>query len=603
MKREFQDQQMRLNELDLQFQRVSGEAACLQQENELLKQKLSQYMDYEFVKQENRTLKYKLDISKGLIGEKSVMMSGRSNRMTARSNANNNSQAMPPQSQANDQQRYVPVRKRSVTFASDNPMVPIINLNQNEKNSNLDNLEENSVMLATEMGADQDVLPQEPNNNIGLNEEENRTSYIEEGERILEEAVVQSLAQEKLDKEQLNDLKHMYEMQIFEQRKLHETVNDVKRQIEFLFTGTMLGEFDATKQGSLNAFGKQQPATKLSSLCDIDLINTSAGFIDSAKDRLKFLESESQRIDQTYQDYQHKIKSKYYPINDDDESEFQVIHKKKKDVNKQPLDIEKFLESTLRANMKAKVMREELEAEVAKQNTLHKSKFIEQQKIETLKSVESLIQSVSLPVVPGLPKIDTNLLKDQLVADENDFNVFKSRHRSVSPPKSPTVGKLNIKKGYLDDDSLTDYKADSNKSNSAKKNMNKLPDLDSKNSSTSESVSPGPVQTKRAESPPKKSVGFGIGDYVKMFDETKPASSGTSSPKKTTLKSESNDEESGIEKLNDSKFKTKHIKIEYSSSTSNSDDDDRKRVVNQQSKAQLEVGKSRDDDDDDDFKW
>lgn len=52
---------------------------CLKQENELIKEKLSRCMDYDFVIQENKMLKYKLEISKEMIGEKSISKSLKKN--------------------------------------------------------------------------------------------------------------------------------------------------------------------------------------------------------------------------------------------------------------------------------------------------------------------------------------------------------------------------------------------------------------------------------------------------------------------------------------------------------------------------------------------
>ena len=71
IKHDHNTQQMRISELELNVQKLCGEAMCLKQENELIKDKLNRCMDYDFLKQENKMLKYKLDISKEIIGEKS----------------------------------------------------------------------------------------------------------------------------------------------------------------------------------------------------------------------------------------------------------------------------------------------------------------------------------------------------------------------------------------------------------------------------------------------------------------------------------------------------------------------------------------------------
>jgi hypothetical protein len=72
IKHEHQTSQLKISELDLQIQKLTGEAMCLKQENELIKEKLNRCMDYDFIKQENKMLKYKLEISKEIIGEKSI---------------------------------------------------------------------------------------------------------------------------------------------------------------------------------------------------------------------------------------------------------------------------------------------------------------------------------------------------------------------------------------------------------------------------------------------------------------------------------------------------------------------------------------------------
>ena len=64
LKHEYQAQLLRLSELDLELQKCRGECACLKQENALLKETVQKTLDYDFIKQENRDLRQKLDISK-----------------------------------------------------------------------------------------------------------------------------------------------------------------------------------------------------------------------------------------------------------------------------------------------------------------------------------------------------------------------------------------------------------------------------------------------------------------------------------------------------------------------------------------------------------
>ena len=69
--------------------------------------------------------------------------------------------------------------------------------------------------------------------------------------------------------------------------------------------------------------------------------SSSLEFIESARNRLRHLENEGEMIEQNYRDYQHKIKSKYYPINDDEEDEVRFITKKNK--KNETLEVERFL--------------------------------------------------------------------------------------------------------------------------------------------------------------------------------------------------------------------------------------------------------------------
>lgn len=75
---------------------------------------------------------------------------------------------------------------------------------------------------------------------------------------------------------------------------------------------------------------------------EIDVLNSSLGFIESAKERLKFLENEGELVEQRYRDYQHDVKSTLYPIKENTERSV----KTNKPTN--DLDIEKFIESTLK---------------------------------------------------------------------------------------------------------------------------------------------------------------------------------------------------------------------------------------------------------------
>lgn len=67
LKHEYQTQLLRLSELDLELQKCRGEVACLKQENALHKENIQKTLDYDFIKQENRELRQKLELSKVLL--------------------------------------------------------------------------------------------------------------------------------------------------------------------------------------------------------------------------------------------------------------------------------------------------------------------------------------------------------------------------------------------------------------------------------------------------------------------------------------------------------------------------------------------------------
>lgn len=59
------------------------------------------------------------------------------------------------------------------------------------------------------------------------------TTYREEGQRILDDAVEKVAIGRRLEEQSMmnGELRDLYEMQLFEQRKLQETINDVKKQV------------------------------------------------------------------------------------------------------------------------------------------------------------------------------------------------------------------------------------------------------------------------------------------------------------------------------------------------------------------------------------
>ncbi|CAF0846549.1 unnamed protein product [Brachionus calyciflorus] len=487
IRHEYQLQQIKINEMDLELQKVSGEAVCLKQENELLKEKLSHCMDYDFIVQENRMLKHKLELSKELIGEKNL---------TSRRSKSILSSREPPQ------------RKRSVTFEDQGNHIPPLNLKLNEDMSVMD----------TERAAD-DVF-----------DEKSRQSYREEGEKILDDALERLEIKDKLEDHALinEELRDLYEMQVYEQRKLYDVINEVKKEVEFIHYGVKVAD-DLVPNKLENKI--------------------SFSFLDSAKDRLKYLEGENEKIEQTYRDYQHKIKSKYYPINDDESKEIRIVGKEKKEFNR--IDVEKFLESTLKANLNARVLRDELEEEVEK---FKKEKQIREIKEPNFAKIDHLIKDVNLP---GLTNLE--MVKQNLKNEETELKLFQERTRKrieSSDDESSRIVRQVIqtnRSSFIEDDKTLD----------------------------SESRS----ETSTRRSSPVKN--FGLNDYVQMFDR----------------KNEDIKEESVKNDFTDDEFinkKTSRIKIEYSDSKSESSDNEKNVSIGNK---RNDIKKNNNDDEDDDFDW
>lgn len=136
-------------------------------------------------------------------------------------------------------------------------------------------------------------------------------------------------------------------------------------------------------------------------LVDEGSMSASVEFVESAKDRLKYLEMENERVENAFRDYQHKIKSKYYPINDDPDIEFRVVPTKRGAYD--PTDVDKFIESTLRASAKARQIREEIADEVEKSTAAKSRETSLVQTAANLRAVHEMIQNV--PLVPASSSI------------------------------------------------------------------------------------------------------------------------------------------------------------------------------------------------------
>jgi len=494
IKHEYQIQQTRLNEISLEMERAKGEAICLKQENELMKEKLSHLLDYDFIVQENKMLRYKLEISKELIGEKSLTKRTPRHPEFVDGVANGS---------GGD---YVPRRKRSVTFASEDGEqgIPLLDLNND---------------MATERSAE--PLPND--------ETSRKLTYREEGEKILSEAV-DKIEQPIIHGVLNNELRDLYEMQIYEQRKLQETINDVKKNVEFLYNGVNEATEGDTKKHHENSLG-------------------TFDFISSAKDRYKYLESEGERIEQTYRDYQYKIKSKYYPINDSEDDQIKIITTNKKksyDLG----ELEKFLELTAKTSVNTKVMREEIETEMHNYSAQKESERNAANTLRTLENVESLIKNVSLPSFHS-----------------------KIEKKNASPTK----------KNYLEDDT-------SISSTNVKETEKEKPSIFTKKMTPEENSMDtfSKVEDNYSQINSKKK--FEISDYKGLFEK---ASEKIDEPKSSQIKETT---------------PPRKIKIVYSSSSpsstaSSSSDEKSVSIGKGKSLRQIDNKKSFEEDDDEDFKW
>lgn len=409
LKHDYQEQQMKFSDINLQLQKALGENICLKQENDSMRDRLSNIVDYELLKQENKELKQKLDVSKQIIGEKSLERSARGDYTGGYPSA-----------------RYIPQRKRSVTF------VPPLKL----KNPN----DETSQMQDTVIGADPLPIDHAGNLNaqeIDFDDEKSRATY--EGDKIINEYMSEQNDNIRNQNFMNDELKDLFEMQIYEQRKLQDTINDVKKNVEFLFNGVLSDEIS-------------KPKKQFSSGESGEILDTSLGFIDSAKNRLKYLDSEGEKIENAFRDYQHKIKSKYYPINDDEDNEIRIVNTKKKNFN--PLDVEKFLESTIKANLKAKAMREELEQEISKgmkkENSLSSAP-----KLADFKEIDDLIRSAPIISSDRNHYTENNSIRDSILKEETELKLFQSKFHGSDPISSNKFNLKSISKRDDDDDDDT----------------------------------------------------------------------------------------------------------------------------------------------------
>lgn len=110
-------------------------------------------------------------------------------------------------------------RKRSVTF----------------ENENGGGDTQRGGILAGRRGIPMLNLAEEANNDRTETGADPIETYRNEGERVLDEAVRRAEASRRLDEQAMmnGELRDLYEMQLYEQRKLQETVDDVKKQVSY----------------------------------------------------------------------------------------------------------------------------------------------------------------------------------------------------------------------------------------------------------------------------------------------------------------------------------------------------------------------------------
>ena len=275
VKKELQSLQIRSSELELELQKSRAQALSFLNENNLLKDKLSQCLNYDVIKEENNYLKAQLETIKIHLGENYMQ---KQNQIKHVSKINTKSAFKPIQ------------RKRSVTFA-----------NENSNNNNTDDtITLPDSILATGLTTSKD------------------DEALELGDRLLTVADNQLFLEQKIEDQNLNNnkLQDLYEMQIYESRQVLNEVSGLKTQIKFLNHGIPLpdeGEFE-TNFPLNKKFGTDQSSRTLKHpSASIE----SVAFIESTKERLKHLDDEAEKIEKNYRDYQYRLTTTTYPADDE----------------------------------------------------------------------------------------------------------------------------------------------------------------------------------------------------------------------------------------------------------------------------------------------
>ena len=273
VKKELQTQQIRGNELELELQKSRAQALSFLNENNLLKDKLSQCLNYDVIKEENNYLKAQMETIKIHLGENYMQKQNQIKQL--------------PKSLATSKSAFKPVHhKRSVTFA----------------NENSDNQNTSAVILPDSILA------------TGLTSRDD-DSALELGDRLLTVADNQLLLEQKIEDQNLNNnkLQDLYEMQIYESRQVLNEVSDLKTQMKFLSHGIVL----ADENEFIENFPLNKKYSNLKQTKNPTALIESVAFLESAKERLKQLDSEAEKVEKNYRDYQYRLTSTSYPVEDD----------------------------------------------------------------------------------------------------------------------------------------------------------------------------------------------------------------------------------------------------------------------------------------------
>lgn len=206
------------------------------------------------------------------------------------------------------------------------------------------------------------------------------------GDKILF-AADESLALKSRIEEQTSanrELRDLCEMQLLESRKLQDEVSDIKTHVKFLQNGIAIPDESEIQAADFSRKQIKPPNQPYES----NLANESTAFIERAKERLKNLEFEAEKIEKNYRDYQYKMKTISYPINDDSKSMSSNLQTS--------FDVKDFLQKTLKKVDKPQESNDKiLKSLYDEVESFNKHESIKSQLVSLKK--ESLIQPFTKP--------------------------------------------------------------------------------------------------------------------------------------------------------------------------------------------------------------